>query len=109
MSIFLDELATRGVGLLPGAVELSTVERLRALCRDALSDSADNRRTRSSRGHVYAARNLLDAIPEVKSFWRGGVIGETLRQVLGARLAQGHGDRRLRPCPAIRTFFAADG
>lgn len=85
MSTFLDELAIRGFGLLPGAVKLSTVERLRELCRDALSDTADNRRTRSSRGHVYAARNLLETIPEVKSFWRGGVIEETLRQVLGDR------------------------
>lgn len=85
MPTFLDELATRGFGLLPGAVELSTIERLRGLCRDALSDSDDHRRARSSRGHVYAARNLLDAIPEVKIFWRGGVIEETLRQVLGER------------------------
>ncbi len=85
MSTFLDELENRGFGLLPGAVELSTVERLRQLCRDALSDTGDTRRARSSRGHVYAARNLLDAIPEVKTFWRGGAIAATLREVLGTR------------------------
>lgn len=85
MAAFLDELETRGFGLLPGAVEPSTVERLRHLCSDALNDTADTRRARSSRGHVYAARNLLDAIPEVKTFWRAGPIGTTLRAVLGER------------------------
>lgn len=58
---------------------------LLARCHEALTATADPRLARSSRGHVYAARNLLDVIPEVKTCWHSGVLLETLREVLGQR------------------------
>jgi len=74
-----------GFCLLPQAVEPGLVTRLLERCRAALTTTAEDGLARSSRGHVYAARNLLDVIPEVKTCWRSGVLLETLREVLGQR------------------------
>lgn len=75
----------RGFCLLPQAVEPAMVGWLLARCHAALTATADPHLARSSRGHVYAARNLLEVIPEVKTCWRSGVLLETLREVLGQR------------------------
>jgi Phytanoyl-CoA dioxygenase (PhyH) len=40
---------------------------------------------RSSRGHVYAARNLMESVPEVKTVWRCKRLESFLREQLGDR------------------------
>ncbi len=59
-----------GFCLLPQAVSRETVERLLRVFGEAFSDDSDGVRARSSRGHVYAARNLIQTIPEVTTVWQ---------------------------------------
>ncbi len=58
-----------GFCLLRGAVTSEAVERMLHVCRDAFEGDSDGVLARSSRGHVYAARNLIDSIPEVTTVW----------------------------------------
>lgn len=79
-----ERLETDGYFLIRGAVDELTLESLVVAC-EALFSNDDGERTRSSRGHVYAARNLLDAIPMVKTFWQTGLLREALGFILGDR------------------------
>ncbi len=81
--MIVDDIHDQGFCLLPGAIDGATVERLRTRCSDALSESNGGQSARSSRGHIYAARNLIEAVPETLTVWRSGIISDTLRQVLG--------------------------
>ncbi len=80
-----DDLATNGFCLVPNAVDQTTVGTLLAACQAAFVTDDGNERARSSRGHVYAARNLLDAVPLVKTFWKTDVLCEVLQTTLGQR------------------------
>ena len=60
------DLLKDGFCLLPRGIDAQTVERLLELCHTVFEDASDDVRARSSRGHVYAARNLIKSIPEVK-------------------------------------------
>jgi hypothetical protein len=80
-----DTITENGFALLPQAIDAASVERLRQCCRESLAEAPEGRHARSSRGHVYAARNLIDVVPEVTTVWRGGVMADTLLQVLGNR------------------------
>lgn len=73
----------QGFCVLPQAVDSATVRSLSAACEQAFTDTDEEVRPRSSRGHVYAARNLIDGIPEVRTFWRHGVLMDFLRRELG--------------------------
>jgi ectoine hydroxylase-related dioxygenase (phytanoyl-CoA dioxygenase family) len=59
------------------------VERLLAVFDDAFEDDSQSVRARSSRGHVYAARNLIESIPEVTTVWQVDPMLGLLREVLG--------------------------
>lgn len=76
-------ISDEGFCLLPRAVDAESVQLLRERCRESLAATGEGRNTRSSRGHVYAARNVIEAVPEALVVWRQGPIFETLRQVLG--------------------------
>lgn len=65
------------------AVDSAMINVLLAACENAFAIDDGSERARSSRGHVYAARNLLDAVPIVKTFWRTGILRETLQRALG--------------------------
>lgn len=53
------------------------------LCEQAFRANNDDVRARSSRGHVYAARNVIDAIPAVRTVWQSGVLLDFIRDILG--------------------------
>ncbi len=72
-----------GFCLLYHAVEPVTIQRLLAVFDDAFEDDSQSVRARSSRGHVYAARNLIDSIPEVTTVWQVDPMLTLLREKLG--------------------------
>ncbi len=72
-----------GFCILPQAVDISTVQRLLAVLAGAFDDQSQSVRARSSRGHVYAARNLISSIPEVVSVWQTGSMLKLLQDTLG--------------------------
>lgn len=83
MTSFTNGLSANGFCLLPTAVDLATVGNLLVACQAAFVIDGGHERARSSRGHVYAARNLLDAVPLVKTFWKTAVLREVLVATLG--------------------------
>ena len=72
-----------GFRILPRAVDSDMVERLLSVFDDAFADDSQTVRARSSRGHVYAARNLIESIPEVTAVWQADPMLRLLREVLG--------------------------
>jgi hypothetical protein len=72
-----------GFCLLRHAVDTNTVDRLLDVCRDVFQDDSGGVRPRSSRGHVYAARNLIETIPDVSTVWRSDPLLRFLRGQLG--------------------------
>ncbi len=81
------DLERDGFCLLKGAVTSETVEQLLHVCRDAFADDLDGVLARSSRGHVYAARNLIESIPEISTVWKS----ERLLSFLSENLGDGFG------------------
>ena len=79
----LVDILENGFALIRAAVDVVTVNRLTRACEQALEVDGEIQRARSSRGHVYAARNLLDVIPEVRTFWQEGMLRVTLQSILG--------------------------
>ena len=72
-----------GFCLLHHAVDTESIQRLLAVLDSAFDNESQSVRTRSSRGHVYAARNLIDSIPEVTTVWQVDPMLMLLRDVLG--------------------------
>ncbi|WP_235952315.1 phytanoyl-CoA dioxygenase family protein [Crateriforma spongiae] len=84
-----DRLSRDGYCLLPGAVDLETTERLRSICDQTFTEDTESVRARdlskrASRGHVYAARNLIETMPEVSTVWRNKPILSFLHAELGS-------------------------
>jgi hypothetical protein len=77
-------IAEEGFCLVPGAIERAVIERLLVCCAEAFAKDTNSHNARSSQGHVYAARNVIDFIPDVKTVWRKGVMSDLLLEVLGA-------------------------
>lgn len=72
-----------GFRILPGAVDVKIIDRLLDVFDTAFDDDSQSVRARSSKGYVYAARNLMDCIPEVTSVWQVDPMLGLLREVLG--------------------------
>ncbi len=72
-----------GFCVLTHAVDTGTIQRLLSVFDDAFEDDSQFVRARSSRGYVYAARNLIDSIPEVTTVWHADPMLTLLREVLG--------------------------
>lgn len=72
-----------GFRILPRAVDAEMVERLLSVFDDAFADDSQAVRARSSRGHVYAARNLIESISEATTVWQADPMLGLLREVLG--------------------------
>ena len=79
-----------GFCILPRAIAPAMIESLLAafdhVFDNALNDESAAVRARSSRGHVYAARNLIRSIPEVETVWQVPSLLPFLREVLGEEL-----------------------
>ena len=76
------DLLCDGFGILRRAVPAEIIQRLLEVFGGAFADGTNSVRARSSRGHVYAARNLIDIIPEVKTVWQTDALLPFLRQQL---------------------------
>lgn len=72
---------------LRSALDERQVNRLIVACSSLFEDDSQRVRARSSRGHVYAARNLIGSIAEVETIWRQ----EPLREFLQSELGDGFG------------------
>ncbi|MCA9195079.1 MAG: phytanoyl-CoA dioxygenase family protein [Planctomycetales bacterium] len=83
MTISEWDIERDGFRILPRAVDANVVERLLSVFDDAFSGDSQSVRARSSRGHVYAARNLIESIPEVTTVWQSDPMLGLLREVLG--------------------------
>jgi ectoine hydroxylase-related dioxygenase (phytanoyl-CoA dioxygenase family) len=80
----MDDLFERdGYFLLHDAVPAETVGRLLDVCRGFFEDDSQGVLARSSRGHVYAARNLIQSVPEVSTVWQCEILLSFLRERLG--------------------------
>jgi|GEM_PF-4143993 len=71
--------------ILGAAVSSEVVSRLIVPCKDAFVDDANGVQARSSRGHVYVARNLIESIPEVSTVWQQEPLHSFLREQLGEK------------------------
>jgi hypothetical protein len=72
-----------GFCLLLQAVDKETVLHLQHAFANAFESESASVRARSSRGHVYAARNLIDSIPAVTTIWQSGPMFHLLARELG--------------------------
>ncbi len=77
------EMDRDGFYVLLQAVDVLAVEQLRTVLASLFEDTSPKVRARSSRGHVYAARNLIDSIPVVKTIWQTDDMLAFLRIHLG--------------------------
>jgi len=59
-----------GYCLLRHVISAETVVGLLDVCRGVFDDDSQGIRARSSRGHVYAARNLIQSVPQVSTVWQ---------------------------------------
>jgi len=85
--MFDEALQRDGYCLLPQAISTAAAVELLDVCRDAFDDDNPGVRARSSRGYVYAARNLIESIPQVSTVWQC----ETLLSFLLAHLGPDFG------------------
>jgi len=79
--VSLDHL---GYARLPSLVSEEQVQRLLQVCQQKFDQHAVAGVARTSRGHVYAARNVIDAAPEIHPVWRNGGIREFLLEGIGS-------------------------
>ncbi|MCO8123517.1 phytanoyl-CoA dioxygenase family protein [Stieleria sp. TO1_6] len=79
----VQNLQRDGFCLLKQTVTKEVVERMLDICRATFDIDSEDVRARSSRGHVYAARNLIASIPEVTRVWQCESLVAFLREHLG--------------------------
>ncbi len=72
-----------GFCVLPDAVSSQVVSGILSQFDGAFDSDSQSVRARSSRGHVYAARNLIGSIPEVSTVWQVDPMLNMLQEVLG--------------------------
>lgn len=77
------DLERDGFRILRRAVDAEMVERMIVVLADAFHDDSRFVQARSSRGHVYAARNLIGSVPEVTTIWQAEPMLGLLQEVLG--------------------------
>jgi hypothetical protein len=80
----LKQLAQDGFALVASELPAAEISRLAELLTSSLNESNPEARALASRGTVYAARNPLELIPDVKRIWRQSALGPLLREVLGS-------------------------
>jgi len=83
MSLIELNMDRDGFCLLHHAVDTESIQRLLTVFDGAFGEESQSVRPRSSRGHVYAARNLIDSIAEVTTVWQVDPMLMLLREVLG--------------------------
>ncbi len=76
-------IKTQGFCLIGVAFDESTIGLLQDRCTKCLAMETAGMSARSSQGHVYAARNVIDHVAEAKTFWRTPKLTDLLCEVLG--------------------------
>ena len=79
----LERLEADGFSVVESVFNAAEVQRMIGELESAIA--ADVKSSIKSRGKVYAARNLIDSIPDVQSFYRAGRLVELLTEDLTAR------------------------
>ncbi|TWU01101.1 phytanoyl-CoA dioxygenase family protein [Stieleria varia] len=78
-----ERISATGYVLIKNVIPKESCQSLVNACETAFDHDNDSERARSSRGHVYAARNVLDVVPMVHSVWQTGKLDRVLTLVLG--------------------------
>lgn len=81
--MIVSNLERDGFCLLPKAVSPTQVKQLQSICSKVFEEDTEGILARSSRGHVYAARNLIDSVPEIQTAWQSKSLLQFLRSKLG--------------------------
>jgi hypothetical protein len=81
---FLEPLERQGFVVLRQAIGEAQVSELLKFCSARFDSESQTAVAHSRTGHVVAARNVLDVLPELNDVWRHGHIADFLRRVLGA-------------------------
>jgi len=76
----LDE---NGYCLLRSAISVDVVARLLTICKETFEANSGRGQARASRGHIYAARNLIHSVPDVLTVWRNERLLSFLHRQLG--------------------------
>lgn len=82
----LRRLQNEGYLLLKNAVDETSVRKLLRACEAAFEIDHQGVRAKSNQGHIYAARNLIEHAPIVRTFWQTGTVRECLNLLLGEEL-----------------------
>lgn len=72
-----------GFCILKRAVDVETIIQLIDILENAFEAESQSVRARSSRGYVYAARNLIDSVQAVTDVWQSDPMLKLLREQLG--------------------------
>ncbi len=78
-----DAFARDGFQLHSNLFSPATVAQWLTICNETLAVDSPGVQARSSHGHIYAARNLIELIPEVATVWQIPPLLTLLRSVLG--------------------------
>ncbi len=81
-----ESLRNDGFYLIRSAIDETLAQQLSLACQTAFESMNRGVLATSAGGQVYAARNLLEAVPLLKTFWQTGPLSDTLQTVLGAQL-----------------------
>ena len=77
-------LQSEGYCILPKAIERPIIEKLKRQLSSNLGDELDGSGTKSSRGTVYAARNLIESMPPIRTMWVNDLLCDFLLEELGS-------------------------
>ncbi len=78
-----ESLRNDGFYVIRSAIDPHLVKRLADACEAAFGSMDLGVLASSAGGHVYAARNLLESVPSLKTFWQTGFLSDVLQAVLG--------------------------
>ncbi len=77
------EIERNGFSLLPQVFDDDTVAAMLDNIESGFLADTEFSSIRSSRGTVFAARNVLDVVPEISTLWRSAHLENVLRTILG--------------------------
>lgn len=85
LTTWAEEIETHGYAVTPSLYGPEELDALTVRLDAALNPPGDATFIRSRRGHVYAARNVLELWPEAAQVWRRPPVPQLLVRVLGPR------------------------
>lgn len=84
MSVLLNQIARDGFTVIRDAFSIADIEQVATdLSRALQADGLEATSVRSSKGAVYASRNVLDVWPRTRHVWKRAVLVDVLTGILG--------------------------